>query len=600
MSYALLRPWQMSSLGVTMTELSKLPSCDTKFGSDTVDSVYKSCCEQAKRTIAGRSGTAAQIAANIGKCAATATATAAAESVCLSAKTGVQSIDTALEDCCHVVASGGGTIGERTKALALCAANAAANVAVTTTMAAIGTAACAAAGAVTAGITTVLAATGICGIIGGAVGTFLYNRIAGYSTGALIVGGLAAAVCGAFSGGSLAIVCGFLAAELTQWLSDTLGPVLERVFDPNAAARRAYERRQAFHRAGEELRYLLTYGEEKPAAGFASLAKRVRSQQQNLEERMRDDWSATIERLWVLYDEACPTQLLRDGLAKDWGIRGSYQSLAQELVAASNEIAEGALAKLNAEQKQLLSEAGMLPMPLPFMKAKLSADPKVMGCETFGRHDERGLPIGYPNQPRSPICPPMFLSEFIQRETSGEFSDGSGMFGTWIAIQKYKQAAKDYQAKIRAFFEMLPNAEAIVAGRIATWASTQALARVAQFQATAKNLVLSIKRSAVTAEAAAIAAGKGDEKESAAAVLRAKNAFKVADEAYSSLMKMAQSDRSVVPEITAAAPVRSATQQSAIKAEQNYAANKRRRFLLGVTIAAGVAGSAYVMLRKES
>lgn len=592
MSYMVLRrPYGLSSLGAaasytatvnlaTSTAASALPPCDINTGNATADADFKKCCEEAKQKLTGRPAwSVTQVANQIKTCSTQAITVAAKDLSCNKVKTGIAYIDTAFHNCCEGAWKSSGSVAERTKSLALCTANAAASGYVAATFATAGTIFCAAAGAATAGISTALAASGLCAAVAGTVGVFLYNRIQGYSTGALVVGGIMGVACGVVAGPLIGFACGIAAAELVRFLSEVVGPLLEKIFDPDAAERR---------RRAE-------------VAAARALRDATRQNLYEAQGQVIEQWKATIDRVWTLYEKVLPSQL-RNGAKNTIGITNTYDSIARAVIQASKGFPTQAevdyYGGYDAAQRAVAGGKGA-GMPYHQLSSARIADIKsrktyTAGCEIYGRLS------GGNYGPLSDMCPIFPEDEFMDEDaSSGDKKD----------LAYYKALAAKYSVEVTDFFVMLPIVEVIVSNTITSYAAG-AMFSDSVYQAktaTKVSLAARAQRAAGLAEAAADAALKGNAKEGAAAILKAKNNYVIASAALTSLISSTWGETSSASIASMCASDSSCTKASAavVRAKKfselavtNAAHAATMRFALGSALAAGAAGALYLWMRK--
>ena len=214
-------------------------------------------------------------------------------------------------------------------------------------------------------------------------------------------------------------------------------------------------------------------------------------------------------------------------------------------------------------------------------------------CEIYGRQVKGKF------GPLSPLCPPFVTNDFFAKVSGKGGSDA-------------QQIANELLAVVNAFFTALPLAEAGLAARIAVVSiavkQQQALDEAAQ--ASRANLATKVVTAAGVAVAAADAALKGNAEEGRAAVAKAKNRYDLALAAYSLLLdsygKRTTAAEAAVVAMTcakdadckrAAAGVERA-KAAAELAVKNAASATTKRYLIGASAAAAVAGGVYLFLKK--
>lgn len=400
----------------------------------------------------------------------------------------------------------------------------------------------ASAACLTAGVTAPFA--GVCGT----VGAFIADRVMGYDAQQLGVGTAAAIVCTAASGGSAGAGCFYAAAEVVGFVSDTLGPIIESIFDPGAKARREYARRRAD---------LSLYNASADAVRDAEAAA-------------AEQWHDSVNRIWDLFEEAFPSQ---------------YRSLASSKLGFTNTYSSLATAFQNA---------GVPLHTMPSEELATHNQGTYAACEIYGRM------VKGTYGPLSPLCPPFIANEFYARltdingnaakEAANELLGVVNAFFTALPLAEAGLAARI----------------AVVAIAVK---QQQALDEAAQ--ASRANLATKVVSAAGVAVAAADAALKGNAKEGRAAVARAKNRYDMALAAYNLLLdsygKRTTAAEAAVVAMTcakdadckrAAAGVERA-KAAAELAVKNAASATTKRYLIGTGAAAAVAGGVYLFLKKK-
>lgn len=456
------------------------------------------------------------------------------------AVTGNSYIDSTFVECCKSIKKNWDlSLAQKAKGITECAARG------------VATGACVAAGVVTAGISTALAP--LCGAVAG----FVANRVMGYDTAQIVAGVTAAAVCGALSGGTLAAVCGFAAAELIGWVSDTLGPIVEGIFNPSAAADRELAARRASHA-------LIDATEDV-------------YRKADLDYKML--WANGINSLRDLYNQAFTTEAQRARARKILGFVPVYDDLAKQMVKA------GAV----ATPEEWIAE---------FLSSQLAN--KGPGCS----HNDYVNPKTNTWDPYSKVCPlsleayyTVSLRDLIARGKKSR--DDRNAFERQIIVQLRQFAEAVYPLTAQAISSV---ASAITMAAI-TIKQEELLA--AAKAATLSQLANRAATAASRSEAAADAALKGNAKESARAVVRAKQQYEIAVAASRLLLEsMGSTDAQ-----RALACVKDAScmkAQASVKrallammlAKKNAATAARNRVMFGGLLAAGAAGAAYLLLRK--
>ena len=438
-----------------------------------------------------------------------------------------------VQQCCQAVKDSNASGADRARVIAECFARAAAT-------------AGAAAACIAGGITAPFA--GICGT----VGSFMADRVMGYDKTQLAAGAAAGIVCGLVSGGTTSTTCFYAAAEVVGWIGDKLGPVIEGIFSPGAAAAREIARRNADNN--------LYFGS----------VESVRQAQ----DAVYSQWTASINRVWDLFTEAFPS---------------GYYAMARAKLGFGNDYHSIALAFLKMGVPTTI-------MPqVDFAKHQKDTYP---ACEAFGKK------VAGSYGDTSAVCPPGLVDKFYAALTVAKNSHDE--------TQAAKQAASELVSAANLFFLQLPMAEAALASRIAVVAiAVKQQEALDQAKAASRaQLATRAVTAAGVAEAAADAALKGNAKEGKAAIQRAKNRYDMALAAYELLLD-SFGKRTNAAEATVAAVACSkdascqAAQRAVARAKAaselavaNASSATTKRYLIGAGAAAAVAGGAYLFLRK--
>lgn len=426
--------------------------------------------------------------------------------------------------CCEAFKNATGSADERAKIMAECFARAAAS-------------AGAAAACVAGGVTAPFA--GVCAT----VGAFMADRVMGYNKTQLAAGTAASIACAIATGGSSTTTCFYAAAEVVGWVGDKLGPIVESIFDPNAAKRRERARRDAMH-----------------SLYFASQASVV-----NAGNMIDSQWSDAVNRIADLFTSVFPAAYYESAKTK-LGFGNDYHSIAMAFLG--------------------------LGVPMTVMSqeyvAACDGGKKCRVCENYAKPEYSGKIL-------SPICPPLIVRKFYEAVNKGSntLEEDSG---------QAQQAANELLPVANAFFFQLPIAESALAAKIAVVAVAikQQQALDEANQATRSKLATKAASAASAAEAAAEMALNGNAKESEAAVARAKNRYDQALAAYNLVISNLGSESGCAKDAdcqraaTAVARAKSA-RDLAIK---NAATATTKRYLIGGGLAAAAAGGIYLFLRK--
>lgn len=452
--------------------------------------------------------------------------------------TGNAYLDKTFIECCKEIKKNWKlSLGDKAKGITECAARGAA------------TGACVAAGVITYGITTLVAP--LCGT----VGAFIANRVMGYGVGQIAVGIAAGSFCAAMSAGILGPVCGLAAAELVGWLSDTLGPVIEGIFNPSAAKDRELAARKASHA-------LIDATEEAYLTADANYKML---------------WANGIHSLKELYAQSFTTDAARSRARKALGFSPTYDELSKALVK------NGAIATPQEWIKGFLDD--QLANKGPGCSSNDYLDPKTQKWDAFSR-----------------VCPFSTMAFYYsQLSASPNMSrDQRNAFEKNMASQ-VKQIAD-------SIYPLTSQAIASVASAISMAAiniKQQELLEAAQAASRAKLATKSVT-AASRAEAAANAALKGNAKESAAAVVRAQQQYDISVAATKALLATFGASSDAQAALLCAKDASCAKARSGVTralaasalAKKNTEIAARNRVMFGGLLVAGAAGAAYMFLRK--
>lgn len=549
-----------------------LPDCGS------LPSFARDCCEKVKKT----SGGFDQKAKAIKDCAIETVTDEAKKLIpCKEARvTGVSYIDDAIVECCEEIKRGsGGTVGQKVKGIADCIGH---NVA-RAGGAILGTAAAAAACAATGiGASIAVFCGMVGGALGGAVGGFIYDRVSGYSTTQIVGGLVAGAVCTAFTG-IAGPFCAMAAAELIGWLSDSVGPIIEGIFDPGAAKRRELAARAAYHHAIE--------ANEKSS--------------QQADEHYQIAWGLGVHALKELYRKAFPS--------------------AADLVKAKKILGFG---PVYDDVARAMRSAGASAMELTFVSKGTRgcfADP-AWECANCGDKDYiRTKPASSSSDPWdgiiaawtvegrpqwSNICPFSIYQFYLtEREKALGKNPSRDAVTAWEI--KFAPSVKEMADQI---YPAMVKAIANVATQITTAGVALKQQQVIQaaHTATRENMAVRIANAASRAEAAADAAKKGGKEEGKRSVQRANQQYDIAVTTYNKLLfdefggKPTSSGAAASQAISCARDVScrkaGAGVARAAVAKKNapiFAAQAaNHRLILGGVIAASVVGATYLAIRK--
>lgn len=562
-----------------------LPACELVFS----DPGARKCCAAVKLTGASIEKKAKDIAACGSK--ATADALVPCKDV---ADTGIGYVDDAIVECCEWVKRSDGSLEEKAKGVGECVAKGIARGAGASVGAAVGVALCAATG-VGATVSYFCGMAG--GIIGGAIGGFLYDLISGYSAGQLGAGLVAGALCGVVSGGALALACGIAAAELVGWLSDTVGPVLEGIFNPSAAKDREMAARAAYHEAIEA----------NQLTCFAAT------------ERYRRAWGLGIHSLKELYLKAFKTTAWQEQAKKLLGFGFTYSDLASALVKAGAPsqryvgVAKGTRGcfpdpawecancgeidyaytgsrKPRSDSEKIIAgivaSAADSTEKMASIRAAIWSD-DVVAAWTIDRKPP----------PWSDICPFSLERFYLEERTKA------------LGAKPTRQQVTAWERKVAPIlgqlaevgFALFQQALTIVSAQITTVAASlkkQELLAAAE-KSSRDQLAARIAKAASNAEIAAELARTGTAAEAKRAVVRAMQQCDIAEAAYKRLSYEQYTATATTPvtQLKAAAASLKRARAARDNAPRFAAQTARKRLLLGAAVGAGAIGAAYYFTR---
>lgn len=436
------------------------------------------------------------------------------------AVTGIKAIDDPIVGCCQDVRSGSGSAKDKAEGVALCIER---GVAV-----GIG----AAAGAATA--SAVCTATGVgaavapvCGAIGSAIGALLGSRVAGYTTGSKVMLGVGTAICGPS--------CGFVLAEMSEFLSETVGPIISGIFSPGAANQREKERRRAEHSA------LLASEQAMRDAEAATV----------------EAWKASINRIWDLFDKMFPAKSQKTEATKAIGISASYLGIAAAYL-----------------------RLGLPLDKLPDATVERYRKQGAQGCEIYGRKVDGSY------GPVTGVCPPFWWQRFLADPRNTKASAAPVI-------------AADLADDINLFFEKLQAAEITLAAQIVTFSATQKAAAIIKSSSSIDSYLVGAQKGAARARAALNAAKKASSaSEAEAQADKAELAANTADQAMKSILATALANPTIKPGERGTKAYLAAEQAGKDAAEARAVATKKRKaqtalIVFGVLAAAGTAGYLY-------
>ena len=436
---------------------------------------------------------------------------------CSDVKTGFDYVDTVLVGCCtEVRRQSGKSAAEKAQGVAQCVARGAA------------IAACIAAGPATYGVTVAFAP--LCGKIG----AWVANRVMGWDTKQKVTAGVADVICGAT--GPAGAICGFAAAELMGWMSDKLGPVVEGIFHPGAAA----DRERAKRRTDNKIYW-------------ASVASVRASETQIVEQ-----WTASVNRIWSLFESTIAPADRADA-KKRLGFGADYHSIALAMVNGGVPLGIMAQAEL----------------------AKHHTD-TYPACEVYGRkvNGSYGAP--------DPICPPFTLQLFYTAIQGAKSSHEESAMAEAASVK--------LAALATTFFNKLPQVEAAMATKCAVLATAYKQQRaLAEAQAaTEATLVAKAVAAAAAAEIAAAAAFSFSSDTRDRSIATAQAQYRIAAQAKVLLTFAA----STAPSSASARKMSAAltrAQVARVKAKNNAL---HAQWVAGGVAAAGIVGIGYLFLRK--
>jgi len=427
-------------------------------------------------------------------------------------------VKTTVEKCCQQFQKSKKSPEDRAKDMAECFVRAGAGIG--------GAAACTAVGAG--------AVAGICAT----VATWVTDRVLGYSPVQLGVGIAAGVFCSAVSGGTLGPACFFIGAELGEWIGDTIGPLVEDIFDPDAEERRKRQQRDAMHAVWTK--------------AFKGLLE--------AQDHIGDAWKTAVAQIWDLYDKSFITRQEQSAAAADLGLGSSYGSIAMAL-----------------------ARAGALVTVMPSAELAKHKEGTWAACEAFGRIKNGSY------GPLSPICPPDVFNQFLNDPRA----QGNA--------KQIAQAALEMGDQVNEFFLRLQIALAYLVTKITAYSVSKKAAELAAAQKNIDTFLSGAQKAAARAQAAAIIAHIGTLAASDAAVIKATAAAVTADNAAKSMLAAAiASGEKPGDRGTKAMDAVKRAKASAELAKKYNAERHRDRVLVGAALAAAVAGGAYLLLRSRS
>lgn len=471
--------------------------------------------------------------------------------------TGIKYIDDSIEKCCLAIKSSD----------PVAMADAAGECVTRGVSSAAGASGCLAAGAalgpITGGASTAVGAlmSPLCGKVAGELGAFVYNRVAGYNAGQLLAGGIAGAACGVVSGGAAAGFCFFVAAELAGWISDTLGPVIEGIFDPGAANRREQAARAAVHQ----------------------LMKKTREAREAFDEQYRLLWAESITSIKDTYKALFKTASAQATAKKILGFGPTYDEIAKAFVAS-----------------------GATPTPANWSVFAAFLDYQKRtggpGCANLDRA---------PWDSYSAVCP--FMAQYFY-DTMEEAWVKSGDTSRASRIAFEERTALQLDGLARSIWPNSVKAISDVVSRVAGVAIYIKQKEIAEQIAALDRAKLAIRASGAAAyaeDAAKRALRATSSQEAQRLVDRAKNKRDIAVAAYEMLLdsygkRTTAAETAVVALLCArddeckkAAAAAERAEGAAELAEKNATISAAKRYAIGAAIVAGIAGGVYYFTRKN-
>ena len=412
------------------------------------------------------------------------------------AVTGNEYIDKTAVECCYSVKKRwGSSVSKQAEGLAECTARAAS------------TAACVAAGAVTFGITTLVAP--LCGD----VGAFIAERVMGYDALQLGAGIVAGAICGVMTGGTAAIVCGIVAAELVGWLTDTVGPLISAILDPGAAKRRELAARAAYKKAIE--------ANEKAC--------------READEKYRLAWGMGIGSLKELYRKAFPTAALQAKAKKALGFGPTYDEIARAM-GQSGAAAQPGIFSQNKGKKGCYGQHPDWECPgceqFDYVKSAKYADPQWKGTPWEGI--TAAWVVEGRKDPWSDVCP-FSIEQFYLAERQKALGPSPKRDAVTAWEKKF---APTIAAVANQIYPAMVMAISVVGSKITSVAVALKQQELLESANTAsrEQLAARVASAASRAEVAADLAKKGTAKEAKLAIIKASQQYDIAAAAYQKLL----------------------------------------------------------------
>ncbi len=450
------------------------------------------------------------------------------------------SVKKVVTTCCEEFKRSGGSASSRAKGLAECFARASAT-------------AGASAACIAGGITAPFA--GVCGT----VGAFVADRVMGYNKTQLAAGVLASIVCSAATAGSTSTSCFYIGAELVGWIEDSIGPIIEGIFNPGAAKKRELAARAAF---------------QSLTAARADLLLRA-------DAAIREMWSNSIKSIKDMYQGTVGS------------LPASYQTKAQQILGFAPNYAGVASA---------LVAAGVPATPMGWPidgKGSKVGDRLRAQRAVNGGHGCESTAEGCLNDGYSEVCPfsfsdlymTLFYSQGMDKLT-GDTRDRQ------VAFEKQSLAAM--QALANGMLPAMQQAMATVAANVAITVvglKQQALIEETKTKDTAKFVATAVQ-AAKAAEAAAAGAKSWDSATRQKSIATAQNKYEIVRQVRAMLTIMAA---------PGSAPL-SATYQKKLAdaADRSAAAVKTARsnaltaeLMIGGAAVAGVVGIGYLVFGRK-
>jgi len=327
--------------------------------------------------------------------------------------------------------------------------------------------------------------------------------------------------------------------------------------------------------------------------------------------QITEQWSASVNRIWSLYENLFATPKERAAALRSTGITNTYSSIAAALLAASKRFPtkaditkygivagivgggqDSGTAAYDAAQRAVANGSGegipYTTLSATEMKGIASRATYTAACEIYGRATNGNF--GAP----SALCPPFPDRDFFDQDYSA--SNISARTADY-----YQKLGATYMLTIADFFALLPQAESYVANALTTYSMLQKTAELlaAAQAANETELVTKASKAAAKAQAAATQASSWSGSTRARALLAAEQQYAIAREARAVLTYAS------TPGTPAASSASKKKMANAVAAANTALATAKSnsfhaQILTGGAVAAGVAALSYLLLRRRA